>query len=240
MDIELQVSPKRWTAALGLVVALLVAASVGASYLSFVSIDNPVLSHVRDTVVRLTWVDEECNIPSWYSASLLLLCSLLLGIIAAAQRQRRDGYFGHWLALALIFLLLSLDETAQLHELSIAPLRDRFHATGLLYYAWIVPAGVGVALFGLSYLRFLAALPARSRRLFLVAGAIYVGGALGVEALSGAQASRHGEHNPIYHAIVTVEESLEMVGLVVFIYALLDYLSRQFTTVRLHVASSHQ
>jgi hypothetical protein len=50
-------------------------------------------------------------------------------------------------------------------------------------------------------------------------------------------ASLHGEHSVSYHAVVTVEESLEMGGLVLFIYALLDYISRRYTAVRFHASS---
>jgi hypothetical protein len=237
MDVEIPVSAKRCAAALAFVVAVLVAGSLGASLLSFVAVENPFLNEVRESVVRLAWFDGEGNIPAWYSASLLLLCSVLLAAIACAERERRGGHIVHWLVLSLIFAFLSLDETAQLHELSIRPLQDLFGATGFLHYAWIIPAGLCVALFLSAYLSFLAKLPARTRRLFLTAGAIFVGGAIGIEALSGNQASLHGEENLTYHLIITLEELFEMAGLVLFIYALLDYIGRQFTRVSFHVAS---
>ena len=208
MDIAIHVSAKRCAIALGLVTGLVVALSVGASFLSFVPVHDPLLTHIRETAVRLTWLDEECNIPAWYSASLLLVAAFLLMVIAAAERQEGDSHAGRWLLLSLIFLFLSLDETAQLHELSIAPLRQGIHATNFLYYPWIILGSIAVALFVLSYLTFLARLPQRIRRLFVLAGALYVGGALGVEAISGEQAFLHGEHTAAYHAITTVEESL--------------------------------
>lgn len=219
------------------IVLLLVAASVGASYLALVPVASPFLLKVRESVIRLVWLDGECNIPSWFSSCLLFIASVLLGLITLAQRQRRDGFLGRWLLLCLIFAFLSLDETAQLHELSIAPIRDSFHTSGYLLYPWIVPAGIVVALVGLSYLSFLAKLPRDTRRLFVAAAVIYVGGALGVEALSGRQASLEGEHNLAYHMIITIEELLEMTGVVVFIYALLHYISRQFATLRLQIST---
>ena len=237
MDLVIPVSARRCAAALGLIVVILVAASLGATSLSFAQIENHFLREVRDSVVRLAWVDGEGNIPTWYSSSLLLLCSVLLATIAAAQRQQRGRHVVGWLILALVFVFLSLDETAQLHELSIAPLRALFGTTGFLYYAWIVPAGICVVLFVSGYLRFLAELPERTRRLFLVAGVIFVGGALGVEAVSGNQASLHGEQNLTYHLIITVEELFEMAAIIVFIYALLDYIGRLFTNVGFHVTS---
>src|SRR3982751_4790319 len=127
MDTDLQLSPKRCSAFLGTIALPLVAASIGASFLVLAPIHSPFLLKARDSVVRLVWLDGECNIPSWFSSCLLLVCALLLALIAAAQRQRPKAWFGHWLALALIFGFLSLDETAQLHELSIAPIRTSFH-----------------------------------------------------------------------------------------------------------------
>jgi hypothetical protein len=235
MDITIGVSPKRCAIILGLSAGLLVAASVGASVLSLAPIHDPFLLQVRASAVRLVWLDGECNIPSWFSSALLLLCSFLLAVVAAAQRQRRDGRFGHWLALSLIFAFLSLDETAQLHELTIVPLRDTFQAGGSLLYP-LDHSG--------RYLRrrVCPELPQLSGGAASEHGPAVswrepfnVGGALGVEALSGKQAWLHGEHNVAYHAITTVKELLEMTGLVVFIYVLLDYISRQFGTLRIHV-----
>ncbi len=55
--------------------------------------------------------------------------------------------------------------------------------------------------------------------LFLLAGAIYAGGAVGVEHWTGADVnSLH------YNMWTTLEEGMEMAGVVVFIYALLDFM----------------
>lgn len=238
MDTVIALSARRSAFTLTLILGVLVVLSVAASALSFAPIHDPLLSKVRDTWVRLFWLDGEANVPTWYSASLLLLCASLLAIIAGAHRQRDTVNDIRWLILAVVFLLLSLDETAQLHELAIAPLRERFHPTGFLYFAWIVPAGICAGLFALAYLGFLARLPAQTARLMVLAGALYVGGAIGLESLSGEQASLHGEHTIAYHAITTVEELLEMAGLVVFIYALLDYIGRQFPALHVRVSVS--
>lgn len=237
MDVAIPVSAKRCGLALGFIVVALMAASLGATLLSFQVIDDPFLREVKESVIRLAWVDEEGNIPAWYSASLFLLCSFLLATTAAAERQRQSRYAVGWLILSLVFVYLSLDESAQLHELSIPPLRHLFNPTGALYYPWIVPAGICVALLLLGYWKFLTRLPARTRWLFLVAGAVFVGGAIGVEAVSGKHASLHGEENLTYHLIITVEELFEMSGLVLFIYALLDYISRQFPKLGFEVSS---
>ncbi len=236
MDITVDISPRRWAAALGAAVVGVASASVGASLLSFVPLHDPVLMHVRDTFVRLAWVDGEANIPAWFSAALLLVAALLLGGIASAHRQSGERTFP-WRLLSLVFVLLSLDEIVQLHELSIRPLREHFQASGLLYYPWIVPAGICASTLVIGYSGFLTVLPGRTRWLFVGAGAIYVLGALGVEAVSGLQASLHGERTGRYHLIVTFEELLEMTGVAMFIYALLDYIGRRFRRLAFHIGS---
>src|SRR5262245_30024904 len=49
---------------------------------------------------RLLALDQEANLPTWYSSATLLFCSLLLTLIALAKRQARDRFAGHWGALA--------------------------------------------------------------------------------------------------------------------------------------------
>jgi hypothetical protein len=236
--VTISVSPGSCAALLGWMAAGVVVLSLGASFLSFVTFGDPLLDHMRASIVRLTWVDGEANIPSWFSTSLLLTAALLLATIAAAEGRLEGERAARWAILSLIFLFLSIDETVQLHELSIVPLRDKIGATGFLYYAWVLPAGVCVCVFVLAYLRFLAQLPARTRRLLLSAGAVYVGGALGFESLSGWQAALYGEHNPRYHLIITLEELCEMSGIVLFIYTLLEYLGGRFSRVGFHIGPS--
>jgi hypothetical protein len=148
--------------------------------------------------------------------------------------RAEDGR-GHraWLGLALLFVFLSLDEVAGIHEYPIEPLRQAFDASGYLYYPWVVPAAILVAMLGFSYARFLVRLPRPTRWGFLLAGGLYIAGALGVEMLSGAQASAHGEENLVYALIVTLEEACEMTGVAVFIGVLLAYLRTRSKTVSL-------
>ena len=53
----------------------------------------------------------------------------------------------------------------------------------------------------------------------------YVAGALGCEFLGGRYFELHGRDNMPYALLVTCEEGLEMAGIVIFIGALLAYMS---------------
>ncbi len=114
-----------------------------------------------------------------------------------------------------------------------------FHFTGYLYYSWVILGGFFVVAVGLSYLRFLAHLPAVTRRLFLVAGSLYVGGVLGVEMMGAHWDSLYGQANLGYAMIVAVEEMLEMAGIVVFLYALCSYIEQDMKEIRLSFGSEN-
>jgi hypothetical protein len=87
-----------------------------------------------------------------------------------------------------------------------------------------VPYGLAVLALLLGSLRFLMHLPATTRRLFLLAGAIYVGGALGMELVEAAFNARGVSSGFIPLLGVAIEETMEMLGVTMFIYALLTYI----------------
>jgi hypothetical protein len=72
-------------------------------------------------------------------------------------------------------------------------------------------------------MKFLLHLPAKTRLRFLIAATIYLGGAIGVELFGSQHAELYGYENLTYSMIATLEESLEMTGLIVFIWALMNY-----------------
>jgi hypothetical protein len=186
-------------------------------------------------------LNRENNIPTWYSSSALLLASALLAMIALVKLQWQETYARHWLVLAAIFLFLSMDEAASIHEkgsnlaLLIMPsIGDSGYLSRYLSYPWVVFGAPFVLLFSLAYLRFLIHLPVKTRSLFVLAGIIYVGGALGVEIVSSRFAYLYGEGRRLESAMLFVwEEGFEMFGIVVFIYALTLYLGPRLTNLRI-------
>lgn len=213
------------------IIRMLTAAAV---LLVLASMVGQLMKHVlgHDTVfglVPLFYLDAENNIPSYFSAALLLMAALLLAIIAALKTGSRDALAFQWTLLAYSFLYLSLDEAASIHEMLTEPTRQLLgrQASGVFYFAWVVP-GICVALaFGLYYLRLLRHLPPKTRRLFVMAAALLLGGALGMELIGGRYFELHGE-DLTYTLIATVEESLEMAGAIVFNFALMKYLAEHY------------
>ena len=184
------------------------------------------------------YIDMESSVPTWYSSAALAMAGGLFALIAIAKFHAGDRYRWHWAVSSSLFVLLSIDEVAMIHELPIDPLRERFDAGGLLYYTWVVPGAALVGLVGLCYLRFALSLPRRTRWLLVLAGTLFVGGAIGVEMLSGAQADAFGEENFDYALIVTLEEFLEMLGVVVLIRCLLEYIQASFGPLELRLVGT--
>lgn len=197
-------------------------------------------------------VGEDANIPTWYSSFTLLACSVLLGVIAMAKRAHRERYALHWAFLCVLFLLMSVDEVATIHE-HMGPVFNSLLESvgittgGIFYFTWVIPGAVFVVVVGLAYVRFLAALPRRTAFLFVVAGALFVVGALGFEMLSARLISLYGVENweqmpgtlKMVVAVETaIEEALEMLGVVVFIYALMSYVSSYVREVTMVVRSN--
>lgn len=178
----------------------------------------------RDFFAKAFNVDAEKNIPTFYSFLALLFSSLLLGVIAYAKNLDSDRYNNHWKILSFIFLYLSLDEAGQLHEKFIDPMRSLLNASGFLYFTWIVPFAFLVAIFLLSYSKFVFHLPVATRKLFVAACAIYIGGAIGMELPGGYLFTTTGMESVPYLIVATLEESLEMLGIVVFIHGLISYI----------------
>lgn len=179
----------------------------------------------RDFLAELFNLDRELNIPTLYAMGLLLGSSILLAIIAYAKKIRGDRLLRYWVALSILFLCLAIDEITSLHERMTEPLRSALNTSGLLHYAWVIPGTVFVVLCLLAFGKFLKNLPSTTRQLILIAGSIFVGGAIGVEAMGGYYTYFYGNRNMTYAVIVGIEEFLEMFGVIVFIYALLSHIN---------------
>lgn len=236
---KLELEAGRITRILAAIVAVLLAAHLVGLYAIFVLEDDYFYGYIR-----LFDLDEEPNVPTFYSAASLLFAALILAAIAGSERAAGDRFARHWAGLAVLFVFLAVDEGAAIHEEVGVLLAPHLETSGLLYYRWLIPYGaitVAVALLSIPFLRHL---PAKTRILFLAAGVIYVTGALGFEALqgrlderdtrrelaqreAGLEVTRDEASYAAYGVLATCEELLEMIGVVLFIHALLDYAGKR-------------
>lgn len=189
-----------------------------------------------DKLTKLVDLDREASLPTWFAVALLWGCALPLGIIALAAFRQRDRFRFHWVGLALVFMMMSIDEQILAHE-SVGNVVHRLADTsGVLYYAWVIPAACLLVPFGLLYLPFLRSLPRATARLILLAAALYIAGALGLELIGSWWVEQHGEDHLIYETITAIEEIGELAGTSIFFYALLSYLRDRVTAIRFDIS----
>ena len=188
-------------------------------------------------LVPLFDLGAEQNVPTFFSACLHLFSSMLLASIAIMKKHALDRYTKQWAILAAAFLYMAFDEAAGLHELMGRPMQELLggRATGVLFYAWVVPGIVITVLFAAWFLKFFLHLPPKTRWLVFTSAALFIGGAIGVELFEGRHVALHGPENLTYALYVLVEETLEMAGIALFIYALLRYIETTAGEVRVRV-----
>ncbi|MBT8399085.1 MAG: hypothetical protein KJO98_01300 [Rhodothermia bacterium] len=173
----------------------------------------------------------ENNIPTYFSSLLLLAVSIVALGLALSESVTLDRYY--YVGIAVLFLVLSIDEVASLHERLNRPIRGITGNYSWFRFAWVIPGAVLVGVVGIAYYRFVRRMPDLPRRLTFIAGALFVGGALGLELLEGKLAStvkpeyRDSGYYFANHALVITEELMEMLGAALFVVALLLILRRR-------------
>jgi len=165
-------------------------------------------------------LNAEGNFASWYEAFPLLIAAVLTLALASHYRAQAAPLAGRWGALSALFLFMSIDEAAQLHDLFTGPLRRRLDLDfGAFYFAWLLPAVVFLAFCAWYFAPLIRSLPGAIRIRLLAAAAVYFGGAVVVEMVSGFVAE-YGRRSTPYLAVLTFEETCEIVGLLIGVGAL--------------------
>jgi hypothetical protein len=207
------------------VMVLLVLLSVFLNLLGI--LDIPVNKVVR----RIFDLSEERNIPTLFSSVILLASSILLGYIAYLTRLTGGRYSMYWAVLSLGFLYLSIDETAYIHE-----------TFSEAVAGWVFVVAPFVILFFLLYIRFFLHLPRSTKLYFLSAGLLFIGGAFFLEYIGSWRRSIADENSvaQIYLVFTIFEESFEMFGIILFVYALLLYIRDNFLDYHLSFKDPNQ
>lgn len=198
-----------------------IALALSLIYLFLLFFNTDFNASTQSGVTALFNLNAEVSIPTWYSQSNLLISAGALLVIGLASKSYRRYWFG----LAGIFTYVSVDEGAAIHELTVSPIKRLFGIeSGLFYFSWVILFGFIFILLCLVYLKYYLALPQRTKFLFFLAAAIFLAGAVGLEMIGGAIAAESGEFGTTYGIVVAGEEFMEMLGVTVFIYSLLDFM----------------
>ena len=193
-------------------------------------------------LTRFFDVGAEHSIPTYVSVMNLFLASALVFVVYLYERSRGNPGTRNWLILSLLFLYLSVDEAIRIHE-SFARLHDILVEKDLMSpiletHQWL-PFGV-LFLIGCAIILvpLFKQLPRDTLRRFLLAGIIFVSGALGFEYLGAVMLETgfvESRLEPAYLARRLFEEGLEMYGVVVFNCAVYLEIQRRDISVLLRV-----
>ena len=211
-------------------IGLIVLANLFTVYLIFNSVGME--SKVPRLLIKLFNVNLEANLPTYFSALVLLADAILLALIAYRKKALGENFW-HWIGLSTMFVFISLDEMIQIHEQFRAPMEALFNTSGILYFAWFIPYVAMVIILGIAYFKFMMRLPKKILQLFILAAVVFISGAVVMEAISGMHAEVHGEETLTYALMYTFEEFLEMSGATIFLFALLKYISSQFNNFKI-------
>lgn len=172
------------------------------------------------SAMRLFDIRREANIPTLVNTTFHLAVALFAGIAAATSSE--SGERRAFSFVAVLAVLLAIDEASSIHERFDDPTRRALESVGIDWptYAWIIPGAAGAAVVAGLSVRALRQMPDETRRWLVIAAAMFVGGAVGVEAINGLLLDLSNEW--VFFVGTMIEETLEMSACVVAGAALLN------------------
>ncbi len=178
--------------------------------------------------------DYELNIPTYFSSLLLLFASVILMVITFLEKKQTVSEVRYWAVLSAGFLLMSFDELVSFHERLVKPMSKLLGSGnhGILHFSWVIPGMFIVIVLGCFFARFLIRLHSKTRFTFILAAVIYTGGCIGLELIGGKYFELFGVQSLIYIASATLEELMEMAGVILFIWGLLVYIADNYGGVQ--------
>lgn len=223
----------------GLLAAVLLLALMDASALAWrLGFDGKGL----DRLLQLIHLDGEGNLPSFFSSMLLLGAALLCFVAGRVKSADGSPVRWYWYILACALAFLAVDEAAQLHEVLNGLISRAWSNRGALRWPWVVPYAAAAFVLAVICLPFLRALPRPVSARMVVAGAIFVLGAAGLDMIEGAilHFMRAGDRSlePFFLGLPILEESLEMTGVILFIDAVLRYLALRDADINVRIVDS--
>ena len=180
--------------------------------------------HYREQWMFIFNMDREVNFPTLYTVMLLAICAFILKQIMKLENTYQKSLVRYWKTLHYIFIYLAFDEALQIHELFIIPSLGK-KLPGIFHFVWVIPYGLITIFFINYFLKFIFKLPKETNRFFSLSGTLYIGAALGLEMVEGVWVRiAGGMQNFVYSLLASAEEMIEIIAILIFIYALLTYI----------------
>ena len=193
----------------------------------YYSINNPSIFDF----IRMFDLDMERNIPTLFSSILFIISAFLFYLLSKTHYSQKINNTKYWKGLSFVFIFLSIDESAKIHE-QLGDVTEQFiTATGYLHYPWVISYILFIIILASVYLKFFLKMHKKIFYAFMLSAIIFLSGAIGFELLGAYESSLHGTTSVKYSILYTIEESLEMFGLIYLISILLSLLEQYNLTL---------
>jgi hypothetical protein len=127
----------------------------------------------------------EGNITALVSTLLILASAAMLALTGNLATKSADRLA--WFLLAAVFIFLAVDEATMIHEFASAPTREALDAGWVPQLAWVLPYGAAMLVLAAILLPWFLRLDRASQIRFVIAGFLFVAGAIGMELFESAQ-----------------------------------------------------
>ena len=188
-------------------------------FLFFLHMISVASTYKYGIIIKKIDFNHELNVPTYYATLQLLIAGYLVWWVSVKKIISKDKLRYYWRSLSFVMYFLAIDEFFRVHD------KIEIGTPG----GWVKYYFVLFLLVGASYLYFLYKLPNKTRKLMFVSGMMFGSGAMGFE-LVGAylKGIGYGRMHILYRLAATVEESLEFLAIILFIYTVLDYITETY------------
>lgn len=178
-------------------------------------------------LVGLFDMDSEISLYTWYSTTILLFVpACLLAFIGYKKKQAGDKLAWSWFVVSGVFMFLSIDDGAMIHEkLStinrLTGLQDLLGNGIFAWSWWIIYLPIGIAL-AVVLFRWFMSLPTRTKAFIAIGLTVVVVGQIGMEAVSSLISNSTGEYiGPVWRGF---QKFVGRAGLSIVLYGIFDYI----------------
>lgn len=187
------------------------------------SVDNPDYWELAG----LFDMDSEISLYAWYSTTILLFVpACLLAYVGYCKKKSGDKLAWTWWVLSAVFMFLSVDDGAMIHEkLStvnrLIGLQELLGGGIFAWSWWVIYIPIGVIL-AIILSRWFMSIPLRTRVFFGVGILIAIFGQVGMEAVSSLVTNSSGEYiGPVWRGF---QKFVGRAGLSLILFGIIDYM----------------
>jgi hypothetical protein len=176
-------------------------------------------------LIPLVYMGKALSIPTMFTVLLYFVAFVLLCFISTIKVANKDRFGWQWCGLAGLALYLAFDKGTALHTYVFKQIRT--WVGGRLFFfpahRWEFSLILILIFLAAFYVKFIMALPKKTRLLALLSLATYYAGFLFIERFGYDFAAVYSSDSLIYSLILTLGKTLQMSGLAMAILLLLDY-----------------